>query len=271
MDSKAASIFSSPAGLPLGRLIYRGVSRTRPRSQSLATTFFRNIRQLGVLEGPLADVLQGPSPRILVAACSLGCEPWTLAGYLKHRVGLTNFSVLAVDIDEAAVNATNTGIYGAAQLPLESVRERAGDLMDAMFTPINDQLRIRDDLRRHVRAHQGDVLSQDFAALGQFDLVLGQNFMIHMGEAMARQAFAALAARVRPGGAMFAAGVDLDLRMKEAKRLSLTPVDWRVEAIHEEDHVRRGAWPFTYWSLEPYDRKAADTVRRYTTVYRTPA
>jgi SAM-dependent methyltransferase len=270
MSSKAASIFSSPAGLPLGRLIYKGVSRTRPRSQSLATTFFRNIRQLGIFEGPLADVLRGPSPRILVAACSIGCEAWTLAGYLKHRVGLTNFSLLALDIDAEAVASTQAGVYGDRHMPGEVARELAGDLIDVMFTRDGEEWRIRDDLRRHVSVQQGDVLSPAFAALGQFDLVLGQNFMIHMGEAMARQAFAALAARVRSGGAMFAAGVDLDLRTKEAKRLGLTPVDWRVEAIHEEDHVRRGAWPFTYWSLEPYDRKVGDPVRRYATVYRAP-
>jgi SAM-dependent methyltransferase len=266
--SLVTSFLSSPAGRPVGRLVHAVVLRRQARSQSLATSFFRNLRQLGVLEGPLSDVLRGRSPRILVAGCSLGCEAWTLAGYLKHRIGLTDFSILAVDIEADAVAFGQAGLYGEEHLPAGPGRDRSADLIAAMFAGEAGGWRIKDDLRRHVTFRRADVLAPGFADLGVFDLVLGQNFLIHMDDAAARRAMAALAARPGPGGGLFLAGVELGLRAGEARRLGLAPVDWRLEALHEEDHVRRGGWPWSYWGLEPYDRTTKAPAARYATVYR---
>jgi chemotaxis methyl-accepting protein methylase len=262
------SLLSSPLGRPAGTLIHRRVLARQQRSQSLATSFFRNLRQIGVFEGPLADVAARRPLSVLVAGCSLGCEAYTLAGYIKHRLRHLDFTMTAVDIDPHAITVAHAGHYGDEHMPAGDIRTAAAPIMERMFTREGARWRVNDDLRAHVTFSVGNVLAGDFAALGRFDIVLGQNFLIHMDDAMARRAFAALAARVNEGGAIFLAGADLDLRATEASRHGLTPVDWNIEALHEEDHVRRGGWPWNYWGLEPYDGAKPDAMRRYATIYR---
>jgi hypothetical protein len=262
------SLLSTPPGLPIGRAIHRRVLARQPRSQSLATSFFRNLKQLGVLEGPLAGIAGRRPLRVLVAGCSLGCEAYALAGFLRHRLGVQDFAVTALDIDPEAVAFGAAGIYAAAHLPTGAARDEARDLIAQMFAQDGDAWRIRDDLKAHMTFMQGDVLAPAFAGLGRFDLVLGQNFLIHMDDAMARRALATLADRVDADGAIFLSGVDLDLRVAEATRNGLRPIDWNIKALHEEDHVRRGGWPWAYWGLEPFSPGASDPVRRYATIYR---
>jgi chemotaxis methyl-accepting protein methylase len=262
------SLLSSPLGRPVGAMIHRRVLARQERSQSLATSFFRNLRQIGVLEGPLADVAARRPLSVLVAGCSLGCEAYTLAGYLKHHLRHPDFAMTAVDIDPHAIDVARAGLYGDEHMPTGEILAAAAPIMQRMLTREGARWRVNDDIRAHVAFSIGNVLADDFASLGRFDIVLGQNFLIHMEDAMARRAFAALAARVNEGGAIFLGGVDLDLRATEAGRHGLRPVDWSIEALHEEDHVRRGGWPWNYWGLEPYDGSRPNAMRRYATIYR---
>ena len=54
-------------------------------------------------EGPLADIPAAGGMKILVAGCSIGCEAYTLAGYLSARFPTLSFLIDAFDIDAGAI------------------------------------------------------------------------------------------------------------------------------------------------------------------------
>lgn len=264
----AARVFASPAGRPLGRLVHAAVLRLQPRSQSLATLLFRNIQQVSAFEGPLADLPAAGRLRVLVAGCSIGCEAYTLAGYLTARLPQLDWSIEAFDIDAGAVERAEAGRYGPELLDRGVFDGPYADVAQGLLEREGEAWRIRPEVAAKVRFSVDDALRDRPDDAGRFDVVLAQNFMVHMSDAMATKALKALAACVRPGGAMFLGGMTLDMRPAVTRAVGLAPVDWRVEAIHEEDAIRRNAWPFAYWSLEPYDDARPDALARYATIFR---
>ena len=72
-----------------------------------------------------------------------------------------------------------------------------------MFSRSGDEWMVVPDIRERVSFAYGDVLSAEFRQFKNYDLVLGQNFMIHMDKASAKTALASLVAAARSGGALF--------------------------------------------------------------------
>lgn len=105
-------LFSLPVVRQVGRYIYREITTKQIRSQSLTTTFFRNLRQLNLLSGSLQHILNsGERTNVLVTGCSLGCEAYTVGGYFAWRFPNQRWHITATDIDEQAINFTRTASY----------------------------------------------------------------------------------------------------------------------------------------------------------------
>ncbi len=258
------------AGRRVGHLVYDLYGRRTSRATSLSTALFRNILQLQALEEPLADLPARGRLRVLNAASSTGCEAYTLAGYLAERFPALDWSIQAFDISPDAVAHAQAGVYASTDLP-HAMSDTVRIIAERLFEGQGDTLTVRDDIRARVTFAPGDAVTDDLAAKGPYDLVLGQNFMIHMNEAMAAQAFANLASAMAPHGALFVHGIDLDLRERLAARHGLAPVAWRIAEIHDEDSVRRNAWPFYYWGLEPLEPDHPRFAMRYSSIYRKAA
>jgi chemotaxis protein methyltransferase CheR len=254
-------------GRAVGHAIYNTYGRTRSRSQSLSTSFFRNIAQLRALEGPLADIPARGRIRILNAASSTGCEAFSLGGYLADQFPDLDWSIDALDISPEAVAMANAAVYPASGLPA-AMDDDLARVRDLLFIRSGAELGVNPAIRQRIRFAEGDALSAEMAAGGPYDIVLGQNFMIHMDPDRAASAFANLVSAMRDDGALFVHGVDLDLKQNLVARHGLAPVDWRIAEIHDEDHVRRNAWPFYYWGLEPLDRAHRQFATRYASIYR---
>jgi SAM-dependent methyltransferase len=257
-------------GRAVGHAVYNTFGRTRSRSQSLSTSFFRNIAQLRALEGPLADIPARGRIRILNAASSTGCEAFSLAGYLVDRFPALDWSIDALDISMEAVAMANAAVYPASGLP-GAMDDDLARIANLLFIRNGDELGVDPRIRERIRFAHGDALSQEMGAGGPYDLVLGQNFMIHMAPDTAATAFANLVGAMRDDGALFIHGIDLDLKQGLVARHHLAPVDWRIAEIHDEDKVRRNAWPMYYWGLEPLDRAHPHFAARYASIYRKAA
>ena len=80
-----------------------------------------------------------------------------------------------------------------------------------------------------------------------------------------------IARLARPGGYLFVAGIDLDVRTKVADDLGWRPVQELLEEIHEGDPVMKTFWPWHYAGLEPLNKKRADWKRRYAAAFQVPA
>ena len=254
----------------VGTYIYDWRRRHQPPTQSTTTKFFRNLHQLAALEGPLSNLTQAASLSVLVAGCSYGCEAYSLGGFLALRFPRLNWRIDAVDISREALGVAEAARYtaehglGYAGRCGEANRNEAirsiGRHMDsgAGHSPARRALRI------------GDVLSAEFQRFRNYDLVLGQNFMIYMKDASSEAALASLVAAARSGGALFLGGMDLDTKASLVARHKLVPLDWNVAEIHDADEMRRSAWPWYYWSLEPISRRRRDYLTRYSTIFLKP-
>jgi SAM-dependent methyltransferase len=264
-------VFDLPPAQPLGRRIYAARRMRQATAQSTATKFFRNLDQLTAFEEPLRALTTQPTLRILVAGCSMGCEALTLGAYLAERFPALDWRIDASDISEGALNVARAGVYGpehglgvAAQSDLAQALERR------LLAPDGGRWRVREEIGARVTFAFGDVLGADFPPRSDYDVVFGQNFMIHMSAADEAKAFAQLVAAARPSGALFVSGMDLDRRPGLVKAHGLTPVDWNLATIHDADWMRRAAWPWDYWSLEPINRSATPFFERYATIFLKP-
>jgi chemotaxis methyl-accepting protein methylase len=254
----------------IGRYIYDWQRRHQLRTQSTSTKFFRNLQQLAALEGPLANLIKTGNLSVLVAGCSYGCEAYSLGGLLALRFPRLNWRITAVDISHEALKIADAARY-TSQHGLGSPRDNLEKQLEArLFKRSGDEWTVVADIRERVSFAYSDVLSAEFRQFKNYDLVLGQNFMIHMDDASAKSALASLVAAARPGGALFLGGMDLETKTSLLAPHQLVPVDWNIVEIHEGDNVRRLAWPWNYWSLEPIHPHDRNYLTRYSTIFLKP-
>ena len=158
-------------------------------------------------------------------------------------------------------------MYGPEHGLARELSPLAQEFSRTMFISHGNRMKISPNLFNLNQFELANVLEPDFCGGEQFDVVFGQDFMIHMGADQEDMAFKNLVASVRPGGALFVGGMHLARRPMLARKNHLTPIEWHLEKIHDGDQMRREIWPWYYWSLEPINRKAKDYPFRYATIF----
>lgn len=271
MLARNRTIFSLPVVQALGQTIYKVKSRTQPRSQSTTTGFYRNLGQLSALNGPLSHLVSNGPIRVLVVGCSMGCEAYTLAGFLAAFCPTLDWCIEAIDISEEALAVARAGHYGTEHGLGRDYSEKTAAIEAKLFSIEGARWSILPDVSDRVDFTQGDILLDMPRYKGSYDLVFGQNFMIHMVPSDEAKAFKNLVDAVRPGGALFIGGMDLDARKLLVGQHQLSPVEWKLREIHEEDYARRNAWPWEYWSLEPFPSRSDALAERYATIFTKPS
>lgn len=253
-----------------GSYIYDWRRRQQPPTQSTTTKFFRNLQQLAALEGPLSALTQAKSLSVLVAGCSYGCEAYSLGGFLASHFPELDWHIDAVDISREALKVAEAARYTPEHGLGLVDDDQAMQIEARLFDRSGDTWTVVPNIRQRVSFAYGDVLSEEFQHFRNYDLVLGQNFMIHMNEVSSEVALGSLVAATRSGGALFLGGMDLDTKVGLVARHNLVPVDWNIAEIHDADEMRRSAWPWYYWSLEPIRRRRGDFLARYSTIFLKP-
>jgi chemotaxis methyl-accepting protein methylase len=254
----------------IGRCIYANRHLRQKPAQSTVTHFFRNLEQLSALGNSISNLARQGRLRILVSGCSMGCEAFTIAGYFAKYHPTIEFEIHANDISVEALQVAEAGIFGREHGLGVSNDAQIEDLEARMFQPTGDQWCVKSGLRERVHFSRADVLSSEFKKFHDFDIVFGQNFMIHMSLVDEAVAFGNLTAAVRPGGALVVGGMHLEQRAALAEANGLHAVDWNIAAIHNADIMRRNAWPWSYWSLEPLDHGVTNFVDRYASIFVKP-
>ena len=146
-----------------------------------------------------------------------------------------NWRITAVDISHEALKVADAARY-TSDYGLGSAGDDLAKQLEArLFDRSGDEWTVVADIRERVSFAYGDVLSAEFRQFRNFDLVLGQNFMIHMNDASAETALASLVAAARSGGVLFLGGMDLETKTRLLAPHKLVPLDWNIVAIHDED------------------------------------
>lgn len=257
--------------LPYFRARHRALLRVADRSNAHTyTSFYRSPAQLDALCGPVLEHLLGARRgplSILVFAGSTGAEAYTLASELSFRYPDLDFGIHASDLHAETVAKAQSATYTLAEITqgLEVPR----DFIERTFDRNGEDYLVKPHIRARVRFETADLLAPGLGARFQpADIVVAQNVLFHMPEAMARRAFAQVLAVLRPGGVLFIDGMELDMRVELTRRAGLRPLDYRVREIYQYSrrHIPENWWDI-YYGNEPYSPLATERLRRYATIF----
>ncbi len=175
------------------------------------TSFFRDTSPFDLLQfkllPELIDRRKASSPpnaaiplRIWSAACSSGQEVYTTAIVLKETLGNTaryNIRLLGTDVSDQAIARASYGFFSAMEVERGLTPER----LQRHFTRTDNGWKIQDELRAMASFRKLN-LTEDFSALGRFDIIFCRNVAIYFTEADKIRLFARLSNSLAPDGAL---------------------------------------------------------------------
>jgi chemotaxis methyl-accepting protein methylase len=235
----------------------------------------------------------GTEVKLAILGCSKGAEVYSIVGALRLARSDLRYRVYGLDISEEILEFARQGVYalseespgsdGKSGATSESVRFQTGRdqrglsifdrvspiEMEAMFENEGDRVRVKPWLKEGISWHCGNVEDPNLiSVLGPEDVVVASRFLCHMKPADAERCLRALARLVKPGGYLFASGVDLDARARVAKEMGWEPVKEMIKEVYEGDQTLRDGWPTQYWAIEPFQSTRRDWMSRYSSAFR---
>jgi chemotaxis protein methyltransferase CheR len=256
--------------LAIGSAIHARAGKRGLRNAQAQSTWFLRNRPLLETTCELIDECGTKSPvRICSIGCSTGAEVFSLLWLIRRNGHRREVVAKGIDRLDSVIEKARTAVFTREDPELEGL---GGQEMGELFRPEGDQLKVRDWIAKGTEWHVADARRQDNVGFGQHDIVLANNFLIHLDRVEAASCLSEVIGLVRPGGFLVCSGVDLDLREETVRRFKLQPVGHRIEEIHNADHDRGAikAWPWAYWSLEPLNKRRANWQIRYASIFRVP-
>jgi mannose-6-phosphate isomerase-like protein (cupin superfamily)/SAM-dependent methyltransferase len=236
------------------------------RLQNFRTYFFRNRPQLELIRRLVERRTKGDTLKVAVLGCSTGAEAYSVASTIRSVRSEVKLAMHAMDISNMAVEVAKSGAYSIADSQLFQC------MTDAEFGQLFDRdpniVTVKPWIREGIHWSVGNAAEPDIIdALGPQEIVVANNFLCHMDDAMAERCLRNIVRLVGPNGYLFVSGIDLDIRTKVARDLGLTPLSELFDEIHEGDPHTRSCWPFHYAGLEPLNKSRQDWNIRYAAVF----
>lgn len=171
------------------------------------TDFFREAHHFDFLWASGLPQLSSLAPKIRIwsAGCSTGEEPYSIAMLLeeyKLNVAPVDYSILATDISTKVLRHACQGIYD---------RGRISDLMtgyrlkyfNKSRDPQKQIVRVAPEVRSMVSYGYFNLIYDDMAELGRFEVIFCRNVIIYFDAATKMELLLRLRERLVPGGYLF--------------------------------------------------------------------
>jgi len=160
--------------------------------------FFRNMEQWNVLKDKVLPELFKKNRKLKIwsAACSTGEEPYSLVMLLTEFMPLNKIEILAVDIDDGAINKAKTGIYSK-----KTVEKMASKYKTKYFEEIGRSYKINDQIKKQVNFKKMNLLEDTYPS--HCDLILCRNVMIYFTEEAKDKMYQKFSKALKPGGILF--------------------------------------------------------------------
>jgi len=268
------------------------VQRREMRAQRLGTFFFRNRPELELLTRIAGRLPRGSTLDMAIVACSKGPEVYSISYAIRSARPDLILRICAIDIASDILSFAAAGVYSlrpqtsqkrrldstaqADEITFNTERDQKDSIFERispaeireMFDHDGDNVRVTPRFREGITWNVGDARDPELVtSVGRHDIVIANRFLCHMNPSEAEQCLRNVARLVRPGGYLFASGVDLSVRSHVARELGWRPVTDLIADIHEGDPSLRRDWPLQYWGLEPFDSTRADWHIRYASVF----
>jgi chemotaxis methyl-accepting protein methylase len=258
------------------------------RRQNHSTFFFRNRAELELIRQLADRASPGSSIDLAVFACSKGAEVYSIAWTLKAARPDLTINLRAVDVSQEVVEFARRGVYSlqdgddtsdAVELGVNTYRDQppgyspfmfmSESEKNAMFDRDGDVVRVKSWIKEGITWHCADAGDPELTSiLSPQDMIIANRFLCHMEPAAAERILRNLSRVVKPGGYLFASGVDLDVRMHVAMDMNWKAVTELMEEVHDGDPSIRDGWPFDYWAKEPLDAGRRDAMIRYASAFK---
>ena len=169
------------------------------------TYFFREVEQMEALLDRVWPGWTGVHRpvRVWSAACSTGCEPYTLAILLLERglvgPGRAPVEILGTDISETVLRQAREGIYGEFAL-----RATPAPIRERYFKREGERYRLDPRVRSMVAFRRDNLVGGGMGGVtGAFHVIFCRNVLIYFDVEAKRKVVGRLASMLRPGGILF--------------------------------------------------------------------
>lgn len=139
------------------------------------------------------------SLKIWSAACSNGCEPYTIAIILEELAPGKRHQIDATDLDNTILQAAAMGTYGP-----DAVRNVPQDRLKKYFTLEKDKYHIVGSIKAKVNFRQHNLLSDNYPR--GYDLIACRNVTIYFTREAQDKVNARFAQSLNSGGYLFIGG-----------------------------------------------------------------
>jgi len=162
------------------------------------TEFFRNPELFDDLEKQLAQELLSNNPNFKVwsAACSIGCEPYTLGIILNKLSPNGRHNIIATDIDETILTRAKAGEY--TQNEMKGVKD--SDL-SKYFSIKDDKYYIESKIKSMVTFKKHDLILDKYD--NSFDLIVCRNVVIYFNNDVKQEIYKKFSNSLKKGGLLF--------------------------------------------------------------------
>lgn len=162
------------------------------------TEFFRNPELFNEFEVLVKRHLIKGTNRLKIwsAACSIGCEPYSLAMMLKRISPDIRHKILATDIDQTILTRARKGEYTATE-----IKNIKNEELNKYFSKVNDKYFIDNSIKQMVEFRKHDLILDKYES--DFDIILCRNVVIYFKNETKSKIYAKFGEALKKGGLLF--------------------------------------------------------------------
>lgn len=173
------------------------------------TEFFRNPELFFELQGVLKDYSKNNfNLKIWSAACSIGCEPYSIAMIIKEIAPNIRVNIIATDIDKNILKRAEKGEY----LPIE-MKNVNEFYKSKYFNRVNDRFSIDSKIRAMVTFKKHDLIVDSYES--GFDLIVCRNVIIYFKNEVKQEIFKKFSNSLKKDGLLFVGATESIYTYKE--------------------------------------------------------
>jgi len=162
------------------------------------TEFFRNPELFADLEKQISKELLPNTPNLKIwsAACSIGCEPYTVGMILNKLAPNGRHNIIATDIDDTILARAKVGEYTQNEMKGVSSSD-----LSKYFKIKDDKYYIESKVKNMVTFKKHDLILDRYET--GFDLIICRNVVIYFNNDIKQEIYKKFSNSLKKGGLLF--------------------------------------------------------------------
>lgn len=173
------------------------LQETLDRMTINVSEFYRNYKRWEVLEKTILPLLKpAKTLKVWSAACSTGEEPYTLSMILSRQKSLSDYQIIATDIDDKVLAKAKEGVYQE-----RSLQEVPKEIKELYFTQDGNRFAVKDEIKKNIRFQKHNLLADAYEK--DFDIIVCRNVLIYFTEEAKEKIYHKFSGSLKNNGVLF--------------------------------------------------------------------